>query len=385
MQKSTGDAAMIKKINTAIVLECAVTQAPISRSQISERTGLNKATVSSLVQDLIDRHLLREIGMGKSSGGRKPVMLLFNGKAGYAIGIDLGVNYIRGVLTDLEGTLLAQSETVLETQSVPEVLTLLFACISELTANAPSSPYGIVGIGIGVPGIVDRDGTVLFAPNLKWNHVPLRTLVEERFSVPVTIDNEANAGAQGEQKYGSGQGIEHLIYVSVGSGIGTGIIIQKELYKGTSGFSGELGHLSIAIDGKKCSCGNVGCWELYASERALLEQTMPLGFSTLASVIRAAEAGDDRVIQILERTGTYLGIGIVNIVNVFNPDAVIIGNDLSLAERWIGEPLRETVVQRTLPYQRKGMRILFANLREQSAVRGAAYYAISSFFDKIKG
>jgi predicted NBD/HSP70 family sugar kinase len=383
--KPTGDLAMIKKINTAIVLEAVLKTAPLSRAQISELTGLNKATVSSLVQDLIDSHLVIEIGPGESSGGRKPVMLLFNRSAGYAIGIDLGVNYIRGVLTDLEGTVVTGRELILKAHTAQDVLPILSECIEALIEAMPGSPYGLVGIGIGVPGIVNDQGEVLFAPNLGWTQVPLESMMEERFGVPVTIDNEANAGAQGEQKYGAGRGIPHQIYVSVGIGIGTGIILGKELYKGASGFSGELGHLSIEMNGKPCLCGNQGCWELYASENALLEAAAPLGFRDLESLLAAAEAGDQGIIAIFREIGECLGAGIANIVNVFNPDVVIIGNRMSRAEAWIGDAVREAVDRRTLSYHRERLRILFAELSEQSAVRGAAYYAISRFFMKIKG
>jgi predicted NBD/HSP70 family sugar kinase len=383
--KPTGDLAMIKKINTAIVLESVLKNAPLSRAQISELTGLNKATVSSLVQDLIDSHLVVESGPGESSGGRKPVLLLFNRTAGFAIGVDLGVNYIRGVLTDLEGAVVADRELVLAKQGVDDVLQQLTDCIESLRADMPESPYGLVGIGVGVPGIVDDKGSILFAPNLAWSNVPLQQQLEERFGVPVTIDNEANAGAQGEQKYGAGRGIAHQIYVSVGIGIGTGIILNKELYKGASGYSGELGHLSIEMNGRPCRCGNLGCWELYASENALLEQAEPLGYRDLESLLAAAERGEEQVTQLFDWIGEWLGIGIANIVNVFNPEVVIIGNRMSRAERWIGGPLRATVTRRTLSYHRERMRILFAELSDRSAVRGAAYYAISRFFTKMKG
>jgi glucokinase-like ROK family protein len=382
--KPTGDLALIKKINTAIVLDAVVKHAPLSRAQISEKTGLNKATVSSLVQDLIDSHLVIENGPGQSSGGRKPVMLLFNGTAGYAVGIDLGVNYIRGLLVDLEGNVIAEHQSSLKQQHAEQALAQLMACIEQLIQLAPESPYGVVGIGVGVPGIVDDKGTILFAPNLKWRQVALQEQLEAAFNIPVTIDNEANAGAQGEQKYGAGRGIPNQIYVSVGIGIGTGIILNKELYKGASGFSGELGHLSIEYDGKPCSCGNRGCWELYASENALLERAEQLGFENLEELLLAATHGDERVISLIRSIGDYLGAGIANIVNVFNPNVVIIGNRMSRAAEWLKPAVQAAVDQRTLPYHREHLQILFAELQDQSAVRGAAYYAISTFFTKIK-
>jgi len=382
--KPTGDLALVKKLNTAIVLDAIIEHAPLSRAAISELTGLNKATVSSLVQGLIDSHLVLEIGPGESSGGRKPLMLLFNEKAGYAVGVDFGVNYIRGVLADLQGQVVAESYSQLGRKQAEQPLNPLTDCIQELIGQAPDSPYGIVGIGIGAPGIVDAEGTILFAPNLKLKQFELRAQLEQRFGLPVTVDNEANAGAQGEQRYGAGRNIPNQIYVSVGMGIGTGIILNNKLFKGSSGFSGEMGHLSIQYDGKPCSCGNQGCWELYASENALLEEAAPLGFESLEELLAACEEGNKEVQKLFSIIGAYIGIGIAGIVNALNPDVVILGNRMSRGAKWLAPALEEAVLKRTLPYNREGLQLLFAELQEHSAVRGAAYYAISQFFSKIK-
>ena len=379
----TGDAALIRRINTAIVLECIRNESPLSRARISERTGLNKATVSSLVAGLIDAGLVSEIGTGESSGGRKPVMLLFNAGAGYAIGIDVGVNYIRGLLTDLAGEPAARRETKIARRSPEDVLPILYDVIGGLIAEAPPSRYGIVGIGVGVSGIVDDGGTILFAPNLEWRDVPLGRMLEERFHMPCVIDNEANAGAAGELRYGAGRGFADQIYVSVGIGIGTGIIINRELYRGTSGFSGELGHMSIEAEGRRCSCGNLGCWELYASEKSLLELGEP--YASFEAACAAAESGDGNAARVLETIGGYLGIGIANIVNIFNPEAVILGNRISIAERFVRGAIEREIEHRTQAHHRNGMRLLFAELGEHSAVRGAAGYAISRFFDSLNG
>jgi predicted NBD/HSP70 family sugar kinase len=380
----TGDQALIKRMNTAIVLETILRGAPLSRAQISERSGLNKATVSSLVQDLIDGSLVREIGTGVSSGGRKPVMLEFIAHAGHAVGIDLGVNYIRGVLTDLRGTIVTERTLPLKRLEPEPVTGELFRCIDSLLAEASASPHGIAGIGVGVPGLVDEAGSVLFAPNLKWRGVPLRRLLNDRYGLPVTIDNEANAGALGEQIFGVGRRIDNLVYVSVGIGIGTGLILHKNLYKGASGFSGEMGHLSVDAFGKPCSCGNRGCWEMYASERALLAKASALGFEELETLLAAAEAGREDVLALLEEIGEFLGIGIANIVNVFNPDAVVIGNRMSMARPWIETSLRRTVVQRALGFHLRSVQLLFAELGEKSAMLGAAQMAIAGFFDRLK-
>ena len=382
---TTGDQALIKRINTAIVLEAILREEPLSRAKISEVTGLNKATVSSLVQDLIDNQLVREIGTGVSSGGRKPVMLEFISTAGYSVGIDLGVNYLRGVLTDLRGAVVAERKEPLSASDPDEVFNVLRPFIQSLISEAPDSPFGVVGIGVGVPGLVDSSGSVLYAPNMNWREVPLKDALSRTFGIPVLIDNEANVGALGERTFGSGRGVSNMVYVSVGIGIGTGLILQRSLYKGSSGFSGELGHLSVEAHGKPCRCGNRGCWELYASEQALLEQASELGFpGDLDELLAAAEAGDEKVRMLLAGIGEYLGVGIANIVNIFNPDAVIIGNRMSRAQPWIEDAVGKTLEERALNFHLRGVQLLFAELGGRSAVMGAAELSIAAFFDRLK-
>ncbi|MFD0694492.1 ROK family protein [Paenibacillus sp. GCM10027628] len=380
--KQTGDLNLVKKINKSIVLHHIRTDSPISRARIAEITGLTKATVSSLVNELIESSLAHEIGAGESSGGRKPMMLLFNGSAGYAIGVDLGVHDILAVLTDLTGKVVEEYRVQHDNASVQQVVGLLKASIRELIHRAPDSVYGIIGIGIGVPGICDENGNLLFAPNLGWENVPLQQLVEAEFDIPVVIDNEANAGAVGEKQFGAGKDTANLVYVSIGIGIGAGIIIKGELYRGATGFSGEIGHISIQHDGPKCRCGSLGCWELYASEHALLEQArIELGVAAdLDSLLRKADEGDPAVIRLFEQLGYYLGVGVVNIINGYNPDFIILGGRLAGAEKWLMQPLLTLLEKRSLPHPRKQLNVEFSELGDRSTVLGASSFAIAKFF-----
>ncbi|TBL79937.1 ROK family transcriptional regulator [Paenibacillus thalictri] len=386
--KKTGDLNLVKRMNKAIVLEYIQQHAPVSRATIASKTGLTKATVSTLVSEWIDSHMVYEIGTGESSGGRKPVMLLFHAKAGFVIGIDLGVNYIHALLTDLDGEAACEHNMTHANASVASVLEDVKACIRELLRQAPASPYGVVGIGIGIPGISDDHGNVLFAPNLGWENVPLQQEIEKEFGIPVVIENEANAGAVGEKRYGAGQDAAHLIYVSLGSGIGTGIIIKDELYRGATGFSGEIGHQSIDLNGPQCRCGNYGCWELYASEQALLESAKSsLGRSAadVDSLLQeAAQIGSAEISGLFAQLGRHLGIGLVNIVNSFNPELIIIGGRLTAAAEWLDEPIRQTMEQRLLPYPRKPLEVQFSALDSRSTVLGASTLAAGNFFGKLK-
>ncbi|MFD2612521.1 ROK family protein [Paenibacillus gansuensis] len=377
--RTTGDQHLVKKINKSIILQLIRRNSPLSRAKLSEISGLNKGTVSSLVNELLSEQLAYETGPGESSGGRRPVMVVFNQSAGFAVGIDLRVHEAVAVLTDLLGVVVLQRQIPLGAKDPESVIGVLTAMISGLIADAPSSPLGIVGIGIGVPGLVDAEGGVLFAPNLGWRDVPLGAALVSAFGLPVTIDNEANAGALGELEFGAGQQLSNLVYVSVGTGIGTGMIMGGDLFKGASGYSGETGHISIQVDGKPCTCGNRGCWELYASEQALAEEA---GISHFAEAARQAEAGAERAVHALEQIGRYLGVGIANIINVMNPQSIIIGNEIIHAAPWLEQAVRTSVEERALSFHRSGLSLEFARLGDRSTVLGAAFSAISGFFSK---
>lgn len=323
------DQAFVKKVNQKLLLNEILKNAPISRAKLSEMTGLNKSTVSSQVNTLMKENLVFEIGQGQSSGGRRPVMLVFNRKAGYSVGIDVGVDYINGILTDLEGTIVLDQHHHLECSSSEITKDILIEMILHFIANMPQSPYGLIGIGICVPGLIDKNQKIVFAPNSNWRDIDLKSFIQEKFNVPVFIENEANAGAYGEKVFGAAKNHDNMIYASIGTGIGIGVIINNDLYRGVGGFSGEMGHMTIDFNGPKCSCGNRGCWELYASEKALLTslQTIEKKVST-QDIIDLAHLNDIETLHALQNFGFYLGIGLTNILNTFNPQAIILRNSI---------------------------------------------------------
>lgn len=374
----TWNQQIVKKNNKALVLQLIIEKEPLSRADIAQVSGLHKATVSSLVNELLEEELIFESGPGESSGGRRPVILHFNKVAGYAIGIDIGVNYVLCVLTDLKGNILIEKNQVVNRTPYPTIINTVQNMIQSLIDEMPDSRYGIVGIGVGVPGIVTKEGSVLLAPNLGWTNIQLKTDLEELFHVPVIIENEANAGAFGEQQFGAGQDYQNVIYISAGIGIGVGIIINKELYQGRNGFSGEMGHMIIDINGKRCSCGSRGCWETYASEHALLEMAGEYT-DTLESLIHLAAKGDKAVKDLFQKIGNYLGYGINNIINTFNPDQVIVGNRLALAKDWIEEPIRDTIKNHTLTYHQHEMQLDFSGLGKYSTVLGVSAFVVENF------
>lgn len=377
----TWNQQVVKKNNKALVLQLIMENEPISRADIAQISGLNKTTVSTLVTELLEEDLLFESGPGVSSGGRRPVILHFNKDAGYAIGIDIGVNYVLSVLTDLKGTILIEKSQTLSRTTYASIMDILQNMIQSLMDEMPKSRYGIVGIGVGVPGIVNNEGAVLLAPNLGWSNIQLKEELEKLYSVPVIIENEANAGAVGEQNFGLGQNHENILYISAGIGIGVGIIVNRQLYKGINGFSGEMGHMIIDMNGKRCNCGSRGCWEAYASEQALLEMSDP-SIESLEVLLELAKNGDEKAKHLFEEIGNYLGLGINNIINTFNPEQVIIGNRLALAKEWLEAPIRDTIEKHTLAFHQNDLQLNFSKLGKYSTSLGVSAFAVDNF---IKG
>lgn len=374
---------VVKQRNKSLLLHSIKDSYPISRATLATQTGLNKGTVSSLVSELLDEMLILESGPGISNGGRRPVMLLFNKTAGYSIGIDIGVNYILALLTDLEGEIVLEKRITIEDTVFDQLLNHLIKVIEQLLKAAPNSSYGVVGIGIGVPGTISKTGEVLLAPNLDWKNIDLKSIIAERFNLPVIIQNEANAGAYGEKRFGVGQAFSNQVYISGGIGIGVGLILNNELYLGQDGLSGELGHMTIQIDGPTCNCGNQGCWELYASERALLQMAKKAGLSkkplSLEAIIELAESGDEKTIELIHKLSRNLSIGLKNIINIFNPEQIIIGNRLASLQQWLSNDLQQQLQSSKLTNPEAVPKIHFSQLNKRSAALGVSAFSTEHF------
>lgn len=378
------DQAFVKKVNQKLLLNEILKNSPISRAKLSEMTGLNKSTVSSQVNTLMKENLVFEIGQGQSSGGRRPVMLVFNKKAGYSVGIDVGVDYINGILTDLEGTIVLDQHHHLECNSPEITKDILIEMIHHFIANMPQSPYGLIGIGICVPGLIDKNQKIVFAPNSNWRDIDLKSFIQKKFNVPVFIENEANAGAYGEKVFGAAKNHDNMIYVSIGTGIGIGVIINNDLYRGVGGFSGEMGHMTIDFNGPKCSCGNRGCWELYASEKALIKslKTKEKKVST-QDIIDLAHLNDIGTLHALQNFGFYLGIGLTNILNTFNPQAIILRNSIIESHPMVLHSIKSEVSSRVYSHLDNSYELLPSFLGKNAPALGMSSIVIDHFLDMV--
>ena len=370
-QPSTADQVLVRKLNTSLILDCLRTRGPLSRARLSAVTGLNRSTVSSLINDLLEQSLVREIGLEPSGRGRPGMLLELSPDGGCAVGVEIGVDFISVVLTDFVAQVLWRQRVSSDPDdSRGVILERAEAIVQAALEIGKDRGLRPLGIGVGVPGLVDiRQGSLVFAPNLRWCDVPLRQMWTQRFNLSVFVENEANAAALGEYYFGVARDVQNLIYLSAGVGLGGGIIIKGKLFRGSGGYAGEVGHMTMDPHGEPCGCGKRGCWETVVGPRAIVRQVKEALETNAESqvrtlveddvsrigvdvVVQAAQAGDRVAQKALEQVGVQLGIGIANLVNVFNPEMVVLGGALSLASPFLLPVIEETVQEHTLaqPY-----------------------------------
>lgn len=375
----TADQQLVKKMNKTVLLNEIIRSYPISRAKLSEVTGLNKSTVSAQIGVLLDEELIFEIGQGHSSGGRRPVMLVFNQQAGFTIGVDLGVKAINAVLTDLKGNVI-ESLTTEWAETDEDAEPKVREAIDALLANMPSSPYGLIGIGVSVPGLINREQEVVFVPNLRPDVTGLKHALENCYDVPVNLENEANAGAYGERRFGAGKDHEEMIFVSLGTGVGTGIILHGELYRGEEGFAGEFGHMSIEYNGPKCTCGNRGCWELYASEKVLWDKYLPA--HTVDTLQQSLQANEASVLNELQKWCFYVGVGLNTVLNVYNPKVIIIQSRVIESHPMVLNMIRTAISSRVYTQADHAFELVPSKLSDHASAIGMASLAIEQFLQR---
>lgn len=369
----TGSKELIRDINTKLVLETIINNISISRAAIAKYLGLTKATISAIVQELINKKLVIEIGSDDTSLGRKPILLSLNKKAGYVICIDIGVETTSALLSDLigEDCSLKQIRTPKNASNIIDILIELIESM-KLPKN---TPYGLVGITLGIHGVVVNNN-VSFAPYYNLTGINLAEGLEQHFYTPVFLENEANLSVIGENTFQ--YDYSNIANVSVHSGIGLGIIINHKLYTGYNGRAGEFGHTIIEIDGRQCPCGNKGCLEQYVSERTLLQKFSELkGTSeiTFEQFRNFYEANDPDALNIMEDFIKYMSVGVNNILNAYNPDIVIINSSFTIYFPHITKKIEAALSSKMNSY----VQIVPSVLQDTSILLGGICVAIKGF------
>lgn len=383
------DHAVMREMNLRLILETLRQSAPKSRAVLAEMTGLNKASVSSMVRDLIAAGLVREMGAAttQSEAGRPSINLQLNPDAGCTISAEIGVGYLSVIVTSFDFDIIIQRyETISPETGADACLAYFTTLLTDVYQQVQRFDRQIFGIVVGVPGVVDIErGHLLFAPNLQWRDIPLRDLLQPHFAVPVLISNEANMAAFGENYFGEGQHSRLLLYVSAGVGLGGGIVIKGQLLTGATGLASEFGHMTVVPDGPPCHCGNRGCWETQVSEMALLRRVREMILAgkrsplsrwmdqlTIRHVVNAAVAGDEVANDALAETGRWLGIGLASLINALNPEHVVFGGSLSIAHEILVPHMRAEIERRALSWMWKQVSFRIAKHAANAAVMGGA-------------
>jgi glucokinase-like ROK family protein len=399
----TGDQALVRQMNLSVIMHHLRENGSVSRAALAEMSGLNKTTVSSLVQELIDQRFIEEFGLNSAGAGRPAILLRLNPSAGTIVAAEVDVDVLSVIRTNFAAEIIwRHREAIGREKGQQAILDRLLALLSEATSSAGSADGALLGIAVGIPGLVDQEtGTVHFAPNLGWVEVPLRSLLWERFGCPVYVDNESNLAALGEHYFGVAQGCENVLFLSLGVGLGGGIIHEGRLYRGVSGFSGEFGHMTVDPEGLPCNCGNRGCWETLVSTAAvfrnLRQESLREGalregepspdyerhrgdesphyergdeLLTLPTVLASARAGDPAAVQALREVGRHLGIGVASLVNALNPDLVVLGGRLSAAGEFLLPVATAELQRRALRWNAEATQVVLAKHGADACVMG---------------
>ncbi len=372
----------------------------ISRTDIADGLGLTRAGVTLIINDLIENGIILETDSRSTPSGRPPVMLEINPKHGWVAAIDMGATHLSVALGDLSAHILEETEQSFRIADGPEkCLSEADQALKQILEKRNLSLAELSAVGLSVPGpVVTETGMVMAPPIMPgWDRFPIRDSLEKLWNVPVTLNNDADLGALGEWVFGAGRGEKNIVFIKVGSGIGAGLIINQQIFGGTTGSAGEIGHLTIDENGPLCTCGNHGCLEAFASGRAIEIQAQKLarsGKRTLLSdpnlktisvhdVADAARRGDLAAQEILYRSGTFIGIAIAGLINLINPSVVIIGGGVAEVGDLLTGPIRKVVRERSLRASEHAVRITTAILGRRSTLIGAMVQATNTAIHNI--
>jgi len=366
----------------------------MSRTDLAEQMGLTRAAVSLIVKELLESHVVQEAESRSVPNGRPPIVLEVDPGYGLVGAIDMGATHMTIAVADFTARIHQELDFPFDIKDGPEVcLSMANQCLQKMLEAQGLSITDLSAVGIGVPGPVITEAGMVLAPPIMpgWDRFPIRSRLENMWHCPITLNNDAELGALGEWAYGAGRGEKNIAYIKVGSGIGAGLILNKQIYGGTMGAAGEIGHLTIDENGPVCNCGNRGCLEAFAGGHAIAKQGQALAKSgkrtlladitsekiTALEVAEAARRGDLHAQEILRRAGIYIGIAIAGLINLFNPSVVIIGGGVSQVGDIISAPIRQAVRERAMRASEQSVRITTGMLGRRSVLIGATVQAVN--------
>jgi N-acetylglucosamine repressor len=371
-----GDQDLVRRQNRAIITNLLRLNGPLSRTEIAERAGLAPSCLTRLVRELLSEDVVVETGKSDSSGGRPAVLVALNAEYARTVGIKVELRRILAASVDMGGAIRDRAEAAFDHAPTPgEAIEAIVRLAERLRVGRT------LGVGVSISGFVDTvTGADLYSPILGWQKVPLREPLAERLGVPVWVENDVNALALAERWYGAGRRFQHFVCITVGEGIGAGVVIQGEIYRGAFGGAGELGHITIDPDGPVCRCQERGCLEVYASDRFLHEEARRLGFATIEEMAAAARDSGNAAREAFARMGKSLGFGAKNLVNLLNPEAIVLGGERMAESDLFLPALEEEVRRHSFPAEAERLSIVPAELGADGFLIGPATLVAADFF-----
>jgi glucokinase-like ROK family protein len=392
MSKPVADQALVRETNLSMALRLIHRQSPISRAQVAQATGLNKSTVSSLVDDLIERNLVHETGMNSTGAGRPATMLELNPQAGNIIGVELGGDFVSVAITDFLGNIIwRKREDADPVDSQEKIIDQTLRIVTEALSVKRKKGVRFLGLGLATPGTVDlNEGVLIFAPNLRWHNVPFRKIFSRHTKLKVYVENDANAATLAENLFGNAKHCDNFIFVFAGVGIGGGLFLNGKLYRGRNGYAGEIGHSPIMAGSSQtiCHCGNRGCWETYVNQYSIIQRIQARlevkrssvipklmiennSALTLPLIKQAADAGDAEAIDSFAEAGRAMGQGFAGLINIFNPEKIILGGPMIVAGNYLLSAAQEVIARHTLPEIGQQAEIVLSSFGSDSSLIGA--------------
>ena len=396
MQK-TGNLKLIQELNRSIILKTIRHYGPISRSEIAKRNKISPTTVTAAVRKLLQQGLVFEDGVGASSGGRKPILIRFSPESRFVFGVAITNSSIKIAEMNLEAKVRRQKVFPVYNLTGKLVIDYLLKSIDQFLEEY-SDLTKCIGISIIFPGIINVDKGIIYENiKLKLKNIPLKEMVEKQFKLKTWLENDANAIALAEKRFGKHRKYKNLVYITIGDGVGAGIIVNGSIFRGCSGGTGEFGHTSIDRNGIYCDCGNRGCLENYVNWPAIYSKvlssvaqgkhTMMLELTkgdinrVTPSIFRYALKKDDQLAkEIMEETAGYLATGIVNLVNLLNPDIIIFGGKIAYDNHFLLSRVKKLVFKQGMTILTNKLKIRLTSLGEDFRMTAAATIPLQEIF-----
>jgi predicted NBD/HSP70 family sugar kinase len=380
---------LMRDLNTNLVVNLIKTAGSISRAELARQTKLSPATISGIVGRLVRLRIVSEAAIGSSRLGRPPVLLRLNERAGYVLGIKLKEEGLTTVITDLGARVVYSSESAARLVGDPTAaIKAIEQAVRQALQESRIGRKTVLGVGIGLGGVTDASqGIVRYSHILDWRDVALGEPLRRTLKMPVWVDNDVNCLAVAEKWFGAGVGLKHFLTVTVGRGVGLGIVVNGELFRGALGGAGELGHVAVAPDGPRCHCGRRGCLEALVSEPALRARAAKrLGRATSSQqLIQLAEAGNPEVEAVLREGGEQLGLALANLVSLLNPERLIVSGEGTRLGAAFFEPMKNVIRERAFANIGESLDIVVQPWGDEAWAVGAATLVLRELFSLTVG